>query len=95
VRDLRPAGKECAVNELTCVEMVESITDYLEGALPADELARFRDHLLCCDGCEAYLDQMRTTVRLLRTSPQHRLSRDAEGAIVDTFRQWSRERTGK
>jgi anti-sigma factor RsiW len=48
--------------ELTCREIVELVTDYLEGALPPDDVAAFEAHLRSCPGCEVYLEQMRTTI---------------------------------
>ena len=51
--------------ELTCRELVELVTDYLEGALGDDERARFEAHLGGCAGCTAYLHQMRTTIWLV------------------------------
>ena len=50
---------------MSCQELVELVTDYLEGALDDDERARFEEHLGECDRCRAYLDQMRMTVRVL------------------------------
>ena len=47
---------------LSCQELVELVTDYLEGALPEAERIRFDDHLGGCDGCSAYLSQMRATI---------------------------------
>ena len=44
---------------MTCQEVTELVTDYLEGALPADEAALFEQHLNFCDGCDWYVDQMR------------------------------------
>jgi len=55
-----------AATDLTCRELVELVTDYLEDSLPARERARFDAHLEECAACRAYLDQMRTTVRLTR-----------------------------
>ena len=49
---------------LTCVELVELVTDYLEGALSPRERARFDAHLAECDGCQAYVEQMRTVIAL-------------------------------
>ena len=40
---------------MTCKELVEVITEYLEGTLPAEDRARFERHLAECDGCHAYL----------------------------------------
>ena len=53
-----------AATDLTCRELVELVTDYLEGTLPARERARFEAHLRECEACVAYVEQMRTTVRL-------------------------------
>jgi Putative zinc-finger len=55
--------------ELTCREFVELVTDYLEDALGESSADRVREHLLCCEWCAAYLDQMNLTVEALRTLP--------------------------
>ena len=76
--------------DLTCRELVEIVTDYLEGALPADERARFEQHLLACPGCTSYVAQMRETIRIagrLREKDVPVLARDR---LLDAFREWSR-----
>jgi predicted anti-sigma-YlaC factor YlaD len=82
-----------------CAEIVEMVTDHLEGALCDDDLARFLDHLAGCDGCTAYLDQMRTTARLLgavpELAPEVTLGPEAESAVLGAFRRWSRDRSGR
>jgi predicted anti-sigma-YlaC factor YlaD len=50
---------------ISCQEVVELVTDYLDGALATEEGALFEQHLNFCDGCELYLDQMRSTVAAL------------------------------
>jgi predicted anti-sigma-YlaC factor YlaD len=50
---------------LTCREVVELVTAYLEGALSEPEEVRFEEHLAMCEGCAAYLDQMRRTIALV------------------------------
>jgi anti-sigma factor RsiW len=50
---------------MNCRELVELVTAYLDGALPADVRAAFEAHLAECPGCAAYLEQMRTTIRIL------------------------------
>jgi anti-sigma factor RsiW len=47
---------------ISCQEVVEVITDYLEGKLAPADVAIFEAHLELCDGCKWYLDQMRTTI---------------------------------
>ena len=51
-------------NELVCEQMVELITDYLEGALSRSQRRRFEAHLAACEHCTEYLEQMRATIRL-------------------------------
>jgi predicted anti-sigma-YlaC factor YlaD len=47
---------------ISCQEVVEVVTDYLEGKLSREEVAVFEAHLELCDGCRWYLDQMRITI---------------------------------
>lgn len=68
-------------NELVCRQIVEMITDYLEGALSRSERRRFDAHLAGCEHCTEYLEQMRATIRLtgrLRTE-------DLTGAMREEF----------
>ena len=55
------------VEQLSCREVVELVTAYLEGALSREEHVRFETHLAACRGCVAYLEQMRATIRLTGT----------------------------
>jgi anti-sigma factor RsiW len=75
-------------DELSCRELVELVTDYLEDALPPAERARFEKHIATCDGCDAYLIQMRETIVVLGTLPADELSREAEDALRAAFRDW-------
>lgn len=77
------------VEEMACNELVEIVTDYLDGTLPAEELARVRDHLSSCDGCRAHVEQMRATVRVLRSAPEAPASPEAANALVEIFRNWA------
>jgi anti-sigma factor RsiW len=80
--------------EMVCKELVELITDYLEGALPAEDRARFERHLAGCDGCTAYLHQMRETIRALGHLPPESISPDAERKFLEAFRGWRDESSG-
>jgi anti-sigma factor RsiW len=53
---------------MTCQELVELVTDYLEGALPPDDAERFEAHVASCEGCETYVEQMKSTIALMRAS---------------------------
>jgi anti-sigma factor RsiW len=74
--------------QLSCQELVELVTDYLEDGLSADERARFDAHVGLCDGCNVYLEQMRQTIRLTGTLPADALAPEAERDLLEAFRGW-------
>jgi anti-sigma factor RsiW len=76
--------------DIACRELVELVTEYLEGALPPDEVRAVEAHLAGCGGCERYLDQMRATVRALGSVPVDVLPEEAVNALTLAFT----ERTG-
>jgi anti-sigma factor RsiW len=79
-----------AVVELTCRELVELVTDYLEDALSAREHARFEQHLDLCAHCRDHLEQLRATVALAGRLREADLSPDAGTALLAAFRVWRR-----
>ena len=75
---------------LSCQQVVEIITDYLEGSLGWRDRRRFEKHLRACDGCTRYLEQMRETLSLLGTVPVDTLSAEAQSTLRDAFREFPR-----
>jgi predicted anti-sigma-YlaC factor YlaD len=75
------------MRELTCAELVEQVTDYLEGTVSGQAAVDFRAHLTICERCEGYLDQMRTTIRLLRCASSDQLTPEAQARIIALFGQ--------
>jgi anti-sigma factor RsiW len=69
-----------------CQEIVELVTDYLEGELDADMTAEVEAHLGLCDGCNIYVEQMRSTIRALGRVPVETLSEAAQTELVRAFR---------
>jgi anti-sigma factor RsiW len=80
------------LNDLTCRELVELVTDYLEGALPPAERSRFESHLRACRVCLRYVDQLRTTVLVLGRLTEDDVPEPARDALLATFRTWKRGR---
>jgi predicted anti-sigma-YlaC factor YlaD len=76
--------------DLVCREVVELVSDYLEGALGEGDRMRFEQHLAKCDGCSGYLDQMRQTVRLAGALPPEALDPVFRARLVDAFHDWRR-----
>ena len=71
--------------DIACNELVELLTEYLEGALPPAEVVAVEEHLSGCDGCHRYLDQLRTTIGLLGSAPVPTLSAEAYDALLAAF----------
>jgi predicted anti-sigma-YlaC factor YlaD len=76
------------VEQLSCQELVELVTDYLEGALTDEARLRFEEHIGLCEGCRIYLEQMRQTITVLGHLPEEALSPDAERKLLEAFRGW-------
>jgi len=76
---------------MTCKELVELVTDYLEGALSPEERQRFETHLADCEGCTTYLAQMQQTIRLVGRLTEDDLSPQASEELLDIFRNWKQE----
>ena len=73
---------------LTCIELVELVTEYLEGMMPAGDRARFDEHIGKCEGCRNYLDQMRATIALTGRLSEASIPGDAKDALLAAFREW-------
>jgi anti-sigma factor RsiW len=74
--------------ELSCKELVELVTSYLDDALEADVRSRFEEHIAVCKHCRAYLDEMRTTITLCGRLEPELLSSEARDALLASFRGW-------
>ena len=73
---------------MNCSELVELVTDYLEGSMSVDERARFDEHVSGCDGCTTYLEQFRITIRLTGMLSEDQVAPDAREALLGAFRDW-------
>jgi hypothetical protein len=76
---------------LTCQEIVEIVTDYLEGALASGERERFERHLRTCADCVAYVEQSRRTSALLGHVAAEPPSDATKAALLDAFRDFHRD----
>jgi anti-sigma factor RsiW len=79
-----------SADHITCQQVVELVTDYFEGALPADEADLFEQHLNFCDGCDWYVDQMRATVATVGRIGAEHLPPEMRERLLTAFRDWKR-----
>ncbi|MDX6412455.1 MAG: hypothetical protein QOE91_1971 [Gaiellaceae bacterium] len=76
--------------EISCQELVELVTDYVEGGMPTELQVRFERHIETCEGCRMHLEQMRATIRLTGELPPESLTPEAETTLLAAFRGWHR-----
>ena len=82
-----------AVEDLPCNELVELVTEYLEDRLDPLTRERFDAHLVGCQGCRTYLEQMRQTIRSLGRLPEESIQPEARQRLLTVFRDWKRNST--
>jgi anti-sigma factor RsiW len=75
--------------DMTCKELVELVTDYLEGNLRGRLRRRFEAHLAQCDGCTRYIAQMRTTILATGRLTEEQVTKEQRVALLGAFREWT------
>jgi len=73
---------------LVCRQAVTLMTDYLDGVLPARDVARLEAHLAGCPHCSEYLAQLRSIIDAAGHVEPDDLPPDALDDLVDLYRQW-------
>jgi anti-sigma factor RsiW len=73
---------------LSCQQIVELVTQYLEGGMPAERRLGFEEHIAICPPCRNYFGQFRRTIQLGKQIREDELPADVRAALVDAFRDW-------
>jgi predicted anti-sigma-YlaC factor YlaD len=76
--------------DLECRQVVEAVTDYLEGAMAPRDRLRFDHHLALCEGCQDYLEQMRTVIRVAGRPAPDAVPPETMAGLLRAFRDWRR-----
>lgn len=82
-----------AAEKISCRELVELVTDYLEGALSRRDRKNFEAHIGECDGCAAYVEQIRMTIEAAGRLTEESIDPAARDALLQAFRDWKRDRS--
>ncbi|MGH3072414.1 MAG: anti-sigma factor family protein [Gaiellaceae bacterium] len=77
-------------DELSCLELVTLVTEYFEDALDPTDVQRFEEHVVFCDGCANYLEQMRATITATGKLREEDLPPALAAGLLDAFRSWKR-----
>jgi predicted anti-sigma-YlaC factor YlaD len=75
-------------NDMSCKELVELVTDYLEGALAPADQRRFELHIGKCDWCKLYIDQIRLTIKAAGKLTEESIDPRAREDLLAVFRTW-------
>jgi anti-sigma factor RsiW len=75
---------------ISCQEVVELVTGYLDRTLPPDDASLFEQHINFCDGCDWYLDQMRATVSTVGRITEEEVPPETRDKLLTAFREWKR-----
>jgi anti-sigma factor RsiW len=78
---------------MDCNELVEVITDYIEGDLPAEDVTIFEKHLAECPGCQTYLEQMRRVIRAAGKLEEQHIPSQGKEELLKVFRDWKKDTT--
>ena len=74
--------------EMPCNELVELVSEYIDGRLQPADADRFDAHLEICEGCRNYLNQMRETIDALGHLPEESIGPAARERMLEAFRGW-------
>jgi anti-sigma factor RsiW len=80
--------------ELACQELVELVTAYFDGTLSRRDQRRFRRHISGCDGCTAYVEQMRLVIEATGQLGEEDVPPEARDELLTAFRDWKAGRSG-
>jgi anti-sigma factor RsiW len=73
---------------LSCQELIELVTDYVEGTMSPADRARFERHVDGCADCHTYVDQMRRTIQIVGALVEEDIPDDAKRQLLHVFRAW-------
>ena len=81
-----------STRSITCKELTEVLTDYLEGTMPSEDRAVLEAHLVLCEGCATYVEQMRQTIEATGTLTEEQIDPAAREKLLAVFREWNAAR---
>jgi len=76
-------------SNLSCQQVVELVSDYLEGALTPRDRARFEHHIAKCPHCTEYLEQLKVTLDELGELREEDVAPPVRDELLEVFRNWS------
>jgi anti-sigma factor RsiW len=78
--------------EMACNELVEVVSDYLDGTLPEDDRLRFESHLEECPYCVEYVKQFQETIAATGELTPEAIASERRAELLEAFRGWREQR---
>ena len=78
-------------DELSCQQVVELVTDYLENALLPEMRTRLEAHVAGCPGCQNFLEQVQRTIDLLHQIGRTETFPATKQKLLQLFRDWKKD----
>jgi predicted anti-sigma-YlaC factor YlaD len=75
--------------ELTCQQLAELVSDYIEGVVAPPLHEQIMAHLAGCSDCSSYVEQVRTTIVVTGEIASGEIAPPARAALLDLFRGWA------
>ena len=79
-----------STRSITCKELTEVLTDYLEGTMLPEDRAALEAHVALCEGCATYVEQMRQVIRTVHELHVDEVEATAPDSLLEAFRAWKR-----
>jgi len=64
-----------------CRKLLGEMSDYVDGALPADLCRRLEQHLKDCPNCRVMLDSLTKTIRVFREGSEEPVPEDLKASL--------------
>lgn len=90
---MKTPGRTVALPEMTCKQLVELVTEYLEEALSEVDRIRFKQHLETCGYCRRHVDQVRRTISIVSRAQHEPITPERKQELLDLFRAWKQGNT--
>ncbi len=89
-KELKAEMMHLMAGNMSCKELTELITEYLEGSMPLGQRIRFQIHLGLCLGCRNHLRQMKLTIQTLGKLPVESIPPAIRDEMLNRFRNWKK-----
>jgi len=79
---------------MACIDVVDLVTEWMEGALDEDHRGELEEHLVVCPDCTEFVRQLRLTQQSLANLRATALASVVRDRLLEEFARWTDQRQG-